>query len=234
MLNAMLLVAALAVADHPRVGPPEPTPDGFAPDPTWKPMGQELWFDPVHRRLVLRATVTLREGYLEHLLCRERTKEHESILATAAEPRLIHTGLLLTGAEAGHPVRFQPEFEPPTGTPIAIELQWLADGKTQHARARDWVQNERAKKPLDRDWVFAGSELYKDPETGQVHYTANAGDLVTVANFPNAILDLPFASTSNDADRSFVAYTERIPARGTPVTVFLRPASKPSRPATKR
>lgn len=230
MTTLLFLTAILALADHPRVGPPEPPPDGFRPDPTWKPLGNDLWFDPVNRRLVLRATVTLRQGYLEHLLCRERSKEHESILATAADPRSIHAILLLTGAEVGHPVRYQPEFQPPTGTPIVIELQWLQDGKTHRANARDWVKNERTGKSLDRDWVFAGSELYKDPETGQMHYTADAGDLFTVANFPNAILDLPIASTSNDADRSFVAFTEHIPPRGTPVTLFLKPVSKPAKP----
>ena len=39
-------------------------------------------------------------------------------------PRLIHAGLLATGAKPGHPARFQPEFTPPTGTEIAIELRW--------------------------------------------------------------------------------------------------------------
>ena len=41
--------------------------------------------------------------------------------------------LLLTGAEAGHPVQFVPKFEPPTGSPIAIEVQWRQDGKIQQA-----------------------------------------------------------------------------------------------------
>ena len=57
----------------------------------------------------------LREGYLEHLLCLSRSKEHESILATEAAPRMIHAGLLLTGAEAGKPVQFLPEFRAPSG-----------------------------------------------------------------------------------------------------------------------
>ena len=59
----------------------------------------------------------LREGPLEHLLCLKGTKEHEAILATDAQPRQIHAGLLLTGAEPGHPVRFLPKFEPPPAPP---------------------------------------------------------------------------------------------------------------------
>jgi hypothetical protein len=103
--------------------------DAFQADPSWKSLGPSLWFDPTQRRLILRARVVLREGFLEQLLCLRNTKEHESILATDAPPRLIHAGLLLTGAQKGHPVRYQPRFEPPTGSPIAIELQWDRGGQ---------------------------------------------------------------------------------------------------------
>ncbi len=96
--------------------------------------GRSLWFDPENKQLVVRAKVVLREGPLEHLVCLKGTKEHEAILATDAQPRQIHAGLLLTGAEPGHPVRFEPKFEPPAGTPIAIELLWMTDGKTAPLR----------------------------------------------------------------------------------------------------
>ena len=73
-------------------------------------MGRSLWFDRKAKKVILRARVVLREGYLEHFMCSKGTKEHEAILATDAVPHLIHAGLLLTGAEAGHPVRFVPKF----------------------------------------------------------------------------------------------------------------------------
>ena len=56
------------------------------------------------------------------------------MLATPAPPRQIHAGLLLTGAEPGHPVRFLPKFVPPAGTPIAIELHWTEEGKPRPRR----------------------------------------------------------------------------------------------------
>jgi hypothetical protein len=205
--------------------------DSFRPDPGWKALGRSLWFDPAQKRLVLRARVVLREGPLEHLLCLKGTKEHEAILATDAVPRKIHAGLLLTGADPGHPVRFLPKFEPPAGTAIAIELQWEEGGKNRTADARRWVKRERKTSPLTQDWVFAGSEIVEDPATKKPIYTADDGDLITVANFANAILDLPIASTANDADRSFVANTEQLPPRGTMVTMFLRPRHAPAPPA---
>lgn len=203
-----------------------PINDAFKPEPGWKPLGPSLWFDPKCRRLAIRARVVLREGALEHLLCLKGTKEHEAILATSAVPRQIHAGLILTGAEAGHAVRFLPKFEPPTGTPVAIELVWEQDGKTLRSDAREWVYDEAGKKPLGTDWVFAGSELIEDPNSKRPYYAADDGDLITVANFASAILDLPVASTANDADRGFVARTDRIPPRGTWVTLFLSPKAR--------
>jgi hypothetical protein len=231
VLTALAATPQGAAPARPEPGREEPA-DAYRPDPAWKPLGPSLWFDPKGRTLVLRARVVLREGPLEHLLCLKGTKEHEAILATPAAPRRIHAGLLLTGAEPGHAVRFLPKFEPPAGTPIAIELVWDEGGKARRADARSWVLDERKKTPLATDWVFAGSGLVEDPTTKKPYYLADDGDLITVANFASAILDLPFASTADDADRAFVARTDQIPPRGTGVTLFLRPRKPAEKPAT--
>lgn len=223
MIAPLLLLSVLAQAA------PEPAKpaDDFKPDPAWKPLGKALWLDPRDRKLVLRAEVCLTEGGLEHLLCLERTKEHESVLATAADPRQIHAGLILAGANPGHPVRFRPKFEPPAGDVVAIDVAWVDKGKEKHIDAKELVKDEKTGKPLDRDWVFAGSDLFRDPDTGRVIYAADGGDLFTVSNFAAAILDLPIRSSADDADRGFLAHTANIPPRGTRVTLTLRPAPKP-------
>jgi hypothetical protein len=222
---SFLLALAMFAFQPPGAAPP---PDNFKPDPSWKQLGENIWFDKDNRRLAVRARVVLREGPLEHLLCLKGTKEHEAILATSAAPRQIQAGLLLTGAEVGRPVQFAPKFQPPTGSPIEITLEWQDAGKTRKADARDWVLDEHTKKPLNRDWVFAGSMFIRDPVSKQEYFAADDGDLITVANFASAILDLPFASTANDADHLFVPFTERIPPRWTGVTMFFRPRPKPA------
>jgi hypothetical protein len=230
------------------VVPTTPPPDDGAttkasalqPDPSWRSMGRNLWFDPKAKKVVLRARVVLREGYLEHFMCSKGTKEHEAILATDAVPHLIHAALLLTGAEPGHTVRFLPKFEPPTGTEIAIDLRWQQDGQMHESDARQWVRDEKAKAPLAIDWVFAGSEFVEDPVTKKKVYAADEGDLITVANFGSAILDLPVASSADDADRVFVTNTAKIPPLGTEVFVKLGPREakkadeKPALPAARR
>ena len=228
-LLALLATTAQTPADP---EPPKASKDTFQPDPSWKSLGASLWFDAKSHRVILRAKVVLRDGPLEHLLCLNGTKEHEAILATGAAPKSIHAALLLTGAEPGHPVRFLPKFEPPAGTPLKIELEWVKDGKPASADARDWVFDEKNKKVLETDWVFAGSTIVEHPFTKKPYYTAEDGDLITVANFANAILDLPFASTATDADRGFVARTEAIPPRGTWVSMIFSPR-KPAKPGSE-
>ena len=55
------------------------------------------------------------------------------------------------------------------------------------------------------------------------YYLANDGDVICVANFESALLDLPFNSSKADAERSFIAFTERIPPKDTKVTLLLEP-----------
>lgn len=194
------------------------------PEKAWKQLGESLWFDAANRELIILGQVVLREGPLEHLLCLRGTKEHESILATRAEARAIHAGLLLTKAEPGHSVKFDPKFEPPTGSKIRIMLEWTdADGKKQSSDARNWVRNFKTNKPIDIDWVFGGSLIVEDPRTKKPFYAATEGDYFTVANFASAILDLPVPSSASDAERQFEAYSPHVAPMGTWVWMKLKP-----------
>ena len=135
---------------------------------------------------------------------------------------------MLTEAKPGHPVRYQPKFEPPTGTPMAITVEWIEDGKAKTLEAKALIQDSKTKKPLELDWVFAGSDTFPDPQDPKkIIYSADDGDLFTVANFSGAILDLPMKSSGDDTQRSFVANTDKLPPRNTYVTVILQPIKKP-------
>lgn len=206
---------------------PAPAASTLEPSPSWKALGRGLWFDPEAKTLIIGARVVLREGPLEHLLCLKGTKEHEAILATDAQPRQIHAGLLLTGAEPGHPVRFLPNFEPPAGTAITIELVWKTGDRSERTNAQNWVRDDKTGKALAQHWVFAGSDLYTDPITKKTMYAADEGDLITVANFGSSILDLPIASSASDAERSFSANTKQVPPLGTEVFMVLKPRARP-------
>jgi hypothetical protein len=175
--------------------------------------------------VIVNATVCLREGMLEHLMCRQRTKEHEAILAADVDARDIHKALLVAGAKPGSTVRYEPRFQPPSGTPIRVTLQYEKNGQKVTAPGRDWIRYIKSKKALDEDWVFAGSVFVTDPlnKDRPPLYGANGGDVICVANFETAMLDLPIDSSKDNSDLSFEAFTERIPPLDTNVTVILEP-----------
>jgi hypothetical protein len=242
-------------------------------------------------RLLLKTKVCLREGVLEMLCCLKQTKEHESILSIDSEAYVIHTGLLALKAKPGSPVRFEPEYAPPTGTRIHIFCQWTDEkGQAHREPAEKWVRNsskrffvehfdhkpEGLKLPeesdlkwddkhkelywyghmsekkrdeyvalskdgkyraaikkffeltqprqMDAPWVFAGSGFYVDESTKTKSYLAEGGDLICVANFPSAMIDVAAKSSAQgETNLAWEAWTERIPPPGTEVLLELIP-----------
>ncbi|MFL5330145.1 MAG: YdjY domain-containing protein [Gemmataceae bacterium] len=179
------------------------------------------------RRVLVNAVVSFRQGPLEMFMCRRFTKEHESVVAAECDARDIHTALLAAGAVPGAPVKFEPKYEPATGTPIKVFVRYEQDKKEITLDAREWVRDVKTQKPLAIDWVFAGSFFYADPMNAKNQlYAANSGDVICVSNFGTAMLDLPIESSSTNDELQFEAFTDKIPALGTPVTVILEPQTK--------
>jgi hypothetical protein len=212
---------------------------GPAADPAPKPagntkralLGKNVWIETEgdKRRIIVSAEVCLREGQygLECLLCRQLTKEHESILAMDADARVIHAGLEAAGAKPGSPVKFNPKYVPASGTVIKVTLQYEQKGKTVRVPAQQWVVNGKTKKDLEHDWVFAGSMFYKnplDPEAPETYAAAAEGSAICVTDVPTAMLALPISSTNDpDLGRAYQPNTDRIPDVGTKVEVILEP-----------
>lgn len=187
-----------------------------------------LWADALKKRLVVDGYVAINEGPLEMFACPVGTKEHESVVAVLAQAREVHAGLLAIGANSGTPVSFNPEYRPATGQRIAIWVLWRdSDGKIEKAKAQQWVKNLREDKPLESDWVFAGSSFWKDPESGREYYQADSGDLVCVSNFSTAMLDLPVESSQSNGQLAYVANAGNIPPQGTPVRLVFVPIPIP-------
>jgi hypothetical protein len=184
----------------------------------------DVWVDAAKGVVIVDGRIALRRGMLEMFACTRNTKEHESIVAADAQAFLVHAGLLRLGAEIGRPVQFVPEFRPPSGTEIGIEVMWRdADGKEHTARAQDWVRDMKTGQAMTYPWVFAGSRFWTDPDNGRQYYQAEGGDFICVANFGTAMLDIPVMSSQSNDELEFEAFTERIPPVGTPVRMFLKP-----------
>ncbi len=198
-----------------------------AAEPKKAAVGKNVWLETQgeKRRVLVKSYVCLREGQLEHLMCRRHTKEHEAILSADMDAKDIHAALLLARAAPGSPVQYQPNYKPPTGQRTKVTLQYEDAGKLITIPAQKWVRDSQTKKDLEYEWVFAGSALYPDPtdQTKPPFYAANAGDVICVSNFEEALLDLPIKSSKDNADLSYEAHTERIPPLETSVMIILEP-----------
>ena len=190
--------------------------------------GKTIFFEKKEdgTRLVhVLAEVCLREGFLEVLLCRNHTKEHESILRTDADAREIHFALVTAGAKPGSPVKFVPKYTAATGSQIKVSMTYREKGKVKTATAGEWIKDKKTGKDMAHNWVFAGSKFFQDPERPEVppYYTANNGEFISMANFPDSMLDLPVESPKDVVNLIFEIHTERIPPLRTPVIVTLQP-----------
>jgi hypothetical protein len=183
---------------------------------------EEVWVDPARREVVVGGRIAIDRGPIEFLACPEGTKEHESIVATRASARLVHAALLAIGLEPGSPVSFDPEYVAATGPRVLVRVRWTKpDGGHETVDVRSWVRNAQTGKPLDADWVFAGSSFWTDPADGKEYYQADGGDLICVSNFPTAMLDLPVESSQSNEALLFEAFEGRVPPRGTAVELIL-------------
>lgn len=127
-------------------------------------------------------------------------------------------------------------YGPMTESQRDTQLKINKDLSFQKAIKSMFAQSQT--RQMDANWVFAGSGFSVDANTGEKFYLAEAGDLICVANFATATLDLAIESSATNDTLLFEAYTERIPPIGTKVTielvpVFKKPANPKSPPSSK-
>jgi hypothetical protein len=154
-----------------------------------------------------------------------RYATHRYFVATMDQ---LPAGLKLPVNDEALPIRFFEKFK---------QLAWFGPMTAQqrdklltlskdpaYRKAIGSFFDQSQSRQLDVGWVFPGSGEYVDPTTGHKVYEAEAGDLICVSNFPDAMLDLAIKSTDKqDEGLLFEAWTERIPPRGTEVTIELVP-----------
>lgn len=295
---APLILAAASFTPPATVEKPVPTASELLKTAAPLDAGGVVLLDAEHRRVLVKGEVCLRRGALEMLVCLPETKEHESVLKFAGDARTLHAGLVALGLEHGTPVRFSPEFAPPTGPVLDVAVHWEdGDGKPRTADARTWVRTstdgwreaplaalpadmtlppelklrydagnkhllwygrmsdadrdaalaltkdeavrgmirrfyeQSQPRPMTADFVFAGSGFYtqtvpaEDGGEGETvtRYAAEGGEVVCVANFQAAMIDIAERSSNAGQGVLYEAATERIPKEGTPVLITFTP-----------
>ena len=221
VLVMLVLVTAALGAD--------PTAKPLAPDrhPELKRLSptDEVWIDAKEKRVVVGGEIAISKGPIEFFACPHGTKEHESIVSTRSSARLVHAALLAIGLVPGKPVSFDPDYVAATGPAVRVAMRWTDEnGTIRELPAQEWVRDTRTGKPMQEQWVFAGSAFWTDSSDGKEYYQADGGDLICLSNFPTAMLDLPIESSQSNESLLFDAFDGRVPPRGTAVEIILSPA----------
>lgn len=110
--------------------------------------------------------------------------------------------------------------------PMSDEQKKKYLAMTQDKAFRKCIEQFHARtqpRQMDAHWVFAGSSFYQEEGSKEKYYRAEDGDLICVANFGSATLDIATRSGNGSEELLFEAWTERLPAIDTPVTLELIP-----------
>ncbi len=187
------------------------------------------------------ASIACNSGWLEQVACMVGTREHESLVVVEAKPSEVHAALLLLGLEPGTPGRWKwngerMETTPPRGPRLEPIVRWRsAGGEEREARLADWIRGADGRR-FPAAWVFSGSILAPNPRSlgpGE-HYVADfSGSLVGLVTFGDETIGAVtiFADQTEVEAANWEAWTERMPAEGSPVTLVLRVAEPAIAPA---
>ena len=178
--------------------------------------------------VALPGWVALEEGWLEVAVCRQGTREHESVVATTARPSIVHAALLLAGLEPGRPARYRPDgtFEPATGGPVEISIRFdEEDPAAGEMPLGDAILDERGEEPID--WLFAGSTVHPNPPSlgpGEYYAADYAGTIVGLTTFGDEVVAAREARSPEIGIDPAVWKVRPgvLPPIGTPVTVIIR------------
>lgn len=253
VITFFLAGAAWLVAGDSQSLAADPPAAATGPGAASRPVDKILKFpnvmvDLTKRQVVVESSVCRTEGFLELLLCRTDTKEHESILHSKALSAHLHACLLALGLTPGIPAYWSGEEDsgqmlPPRGPELKIVLRWKdKDGKSHEDDPADWVMvkeeaaptsTQSASQPSEKDavkleppkkWVFVGSEITpKGQYFADIPDPAVAGHMIALTNWADAVIDVPFLSNASWGRRSFSARKENIPSAGTEVEIVITP-----------
>jgi hypothetical protein len=197
----------------------------------WKRLGKnQIWINHEDKQVMVRGRICLQEGPLEMFACPGNTKAHESVIASEAKASEIHACLEALGFPPGKPCQWDPEYTPATGPVVKILVGWKEGDKFVQVNAREMVRTSGTGKPLEKDWVFGGSQIYHDNVSGENIYYADSGEMVCLSNFSTAMLDVQLESSDAADGLLFEANKEKIPLPNTKVYMILVPRKAETKP----
>ncbi len=212
LLAVYVVLASSALAQNAPVTQPA---DGKLP---------HIQVDVAKKQIRIECEAVIADTPLEFLVCLTGTKEYESLLRSRAKPSHVHLALLMIGAKAGKPAHFDEQAKrmlPPEGSPVRLTCVFDRDGKSVTYPATRLMRNQKTHAEMaETAWVFAGSRF-----TEQGDYLADvSGEIISVVNFPHAVLDVPMVRSSRNESLEWVPNPDIAPKRETKVWLVIEPA----------
>ena len=136
--------------------------------------------------------IELQEGWLEVGVCRQGTRDHETVVATTCRPSVVHAAMLLAGFEPGSPAWYRADGSsgPASGDPVEVEIH-IEEPTGSNRILPLSAAIDDARGASDLRWVFAGSSFRPNPPRmgpGE-YYTADyAGTIVGLTTFGDEVV----------------------------------------------
>lgn len=186
--------------------------------------------DKKSREIRFPAKVNMTEGLLEYLVVHENGKIHESLFMTDVSPTHINLGFTLLRYQpsrelyalpndtGGQSTRFPVVPEPvKAAARVTISAEWKQDGELRKIPVNDMIQHSVKSTAMPQGpWVYGASEFYDGK-----YVPESTGDIAAIFVAPSSMINYP--GDDNRDDTVWVAYTKRIPAEGTNVTIVIAP-----------
>ena len=199
-------------------------------------IGPGVAVDVNKHEVYLDATVCMRRGILEYIICAKHTFEHEAIFASAGKASHLHLGLLLIARE---PYAYSPTPDWPEqalqhpASHLAITVEFDEQGVLQRRRLSQFAHNrERSDGVVADSWVFAGSVFYE--RDGKEYYAADsAGGIIGLMHKGASVVQygenigIPYQGENLGLECN----TDAIPPAGTAVRLIFTRVTEPAAPA---
>jgi hypothetical protein len=193
----------------------------------------KITFDRKTREIRFPAKVNMAEGLLEFVVVQQQGKVHESLLITDASPTHLNLAFMLLRYppsnelfslldETGHMTGEYPAVPNAVkaGACILIDVEWTTEEKCQRKPINEWIQHSRESTPMPPGpWVYSGSDLHQGKFIPEI-----TGDIAAIFVSRAAMINYP--GSDNGSDLVWHAFSKRVPAKGTEVTVIIHPFAK--------
>ena len=204
------------------------------------------------REVRIDAEVCLQAGLLEYVVCRPDTFEHEAIFTTKANPEFVHAALLLCGLKPTPQLRgmsaiWAEKAMKQKQSRVKIEVEWKQEGvlkrvnltsllRDRQESAYDTATATEDKKKKETQvqdaWIFAGSFLHMNKETGKKFYAANSSGIL-VGIWPDPSTVIQYGAESGDPYKDkhlgLEIHEERVPKVGTKVKLVFSLQTLPAK-----